>query len=66
MMTRMADLTPAARFEEARQQVAADIFRGSRAVLALAQLTGYVDSEIRRLAAGAGPPGRAALIAVGG
>jgi len=66
MMTRMADLTPAARLEEARQQVGADIFRGARAVSALAQLTGYVDSEMRRLAAAAGPPGRAALIAVGG
>src|SRR4029077_14698259 len=66
MITRMADLTPAARLEGARQQVGTAIFRGARSVSPLAQWTGYVDSEMRRLAAAAGPPGRAALIAVGG
>jgi len=61
----MADVTPTALLEEARHQVGRDILSGATATSALAQLTAYVDRELRRLAAAASP-GASALIALGG
>jgi [protein-PII] uridylyltransferase len=65
MMTRMADAGPAAVLEEARQRVGQDILAGATAVTALAHFTGYVDREVRQLAA-ARPAAPVTLIALGG
>ena len=65
MITRMADVTPAALLEEARQRVGEDILRGATATAALAHLAGYVDHELRRLAV-VRPTSPVALIALGG
>ena len=64
-MTRMADAGPAAVLEEARQRVGQDILAGATAVTALAHFTGYVDREVRQLAA-ARPAAPVTLIALGG
>jgi len=65
MITRMTDTTPAARLDEARQRVGEDILRGATAASAVGHLTGYVDHELRRLAA-VRPTSAPVLIALGG
>ena len=65
MMTRMTDTRPAALLDEARQRVGEDILRGATGTSALAHLSGYVDHEVRRLAA-ARPPCPVAVVALGG
>lgn len=65
MITRMADATPAGLLDEARQRVGEDILRGATASAALGHLTGYVDYELRRLAA-VRPNSPVALVALGG